>query len=115
VNDSEAPLFEFVLRLGDDALVLGQRIAAWTGHAPIVEEDLALTNVALDLIGHARLWLTLAGTIEGAGRDEDALAYFRDAHDFGTPCSWNVRTEILRTRSRVNFSSIRGTIFYYSA
>jgi ring-1,2-phenylacetyl-CoA epoxidase subunit PaaC len=96
VNDSEAPLFEFVLRLGDDALVLGQRIAAWTGHAPIVEEDLALTNVALDLIGHARLWLTLAGTIEGAGRDEDALAYFRDAHDF--------RNALLVERPNGNFA-----------
>ncbi|MBD5635034.1 MAG: phenylacetate-CoA oxygenase subunit PaaC [Candidatus Eremiobacteraeota bacterium] len=74
--------FEYVLGLGDDALILGQRMAGWTAHAPIVEEDLALTNVALDLVGQARMWLTLAGELEGRGRDEDRLAYFRDAHEF---------------------------------
>jgi ring-1,2-phenylacetyl-CoA epoxidase subunit PaaC len=79
---TDPALFEFALRLGDNALILGQGVAAWTGHAPIVEEDLALTNVALDLVGQARLWLTLAGDVEGAGRDEDRLAYFRDAHEF---------------------------------
>ena len=79
---TDPALFEFALRLGDNALILGQSVAAWTGHAPIVEEDLALTNVALDLVGQARLWLTLAGDVEGAGRDEDRLAYFRDAHEF---------------------------------
>ncbi len=71
-----------MLRLGDNALVLGQRLAEWTGHAPVVEEDLALTNVALDLIGQARLWLSFAGAAEGNGRDEDQLAYFRDAREF---------------------------------
>lgn len=78
----EPPLVTYVLRLGDNALVLGQQLAALTGHAPILEEDLALANVALDLIGQARLWLSLAGALEGAGRDEDALAYFRDAGAF---------------------------------
>ncbi len=73
---------EYVLRLGDDALVLAQRLAAWAGHAPIVEEDLALSNVALDLFGQARLWLSYAGEREGKGRDEDALAYFRDHPQF---------------------------------
>lgn len=72
----------YVLRLGDNALVLGQRLSAWTGHAPILEEDLALANVALDLIGQARHWLAYAGQCEGCGRDEDALAYFRDQHAF---------------------------------
>lgn len=72
----------YLLRLGDNALVLGQRLAEWTGHAPIVEEDLALTNVALDLIGQARLWLSYAAEAEGRGRDEDRLAYFRDSGDF---------------------------------
>ncbi len=72
----------YALRFGDNALVLGQRLAAWTGHAPILEEDLALTNVALDLIGQARRWLAYAGECEGRGRDEDALAYFRDQHEF---------------------------------
>jgi len=75
-------LFEYLLRLGDTALILSQRLSAWTGHGPVLEEDLALTNTALDLLGQARLWLTLAGEVEGAGRDEDALAYLRDAHQF---------------------------------
>jgi ring-1,2-phenylacetyl-CoA epoxidase subunit PaaC len=72
----------FALRLGDSALILGQQLAAWTGHAPIVEEDLAMANVALDLIGQARRWLTLAGEIEGRDRGEDRLAFFRDAREF---------------------------------
>ncbi|GAC1304590.1 MAG: phenylacetate-CoA oxygenase subunit PaaC [Vulcanimicrobiaceae bacterium] len=75
-------LATYALRFGDNALVLGQRLAAWTGHAPVLEEDLALTNVALDLIGQARHWLAYAGRCEGLGRDEDALAYFRDQHEF---------------------------------
>ncbi|MFD4837864.1 1,2-phenylacetyl-CoA epoxidase subunit PaaC [Achromobacter sp. NPDC058515] len=74
--------FEYLLRLGDSSLILSQRLGAWTGHGPILEEDLALTNTALDLLGQARMWLTLAGEVEGAGRDEDALAYLRDAHQY---------------------------------
>ena len=75
-----APLFEYLLRLGDDRLVLGHRLSEWCGHGPILEEDIALANIALDLIGQATLLLKLAGEVEGQGRDEDALAYFRDAH-----------------------------------
>ena len=74
----DGALFAYVLRLGDNALVLAQRLGEWTAHGPIVEEDLALTNVALDLLGHARMWLAYAAHVEGAGRDADALAYFRD-------------------------------------
>jgi len=73
---------EYVTRLGDNALVLGQRLAEWCGHGPALEEDLALTNIALDLVGQARLLLTHAGALEGRGRDEDALAYFRDEQEF---------------------------------
>ena len=73
---------EYVTRLGDNALVLGQRLAEWCGHGPALEEDLALTNISLDLIGQARLLLGHAGRLEGAGRDEDALAYFRDEPQF---------------------------------
>ncbi len=79
--DREA-LFTFSLQMGDNALVLGQRLSEWTGHGPIVEEDLALTNVALDLVGHARMWLSYAGEVEGAGRDENALAYLRDQRGY---------------------------------
>jgi ring-1,2-phenylacetyl-CoA epoxidase subunit PaaC len=79
-----APSFhiDYLLRLADDALVLGQRLAEWCGHGPLLEEDIALTNVSLDLIGQARLLLSHAGRLEGRGRDEDALAYFRDERDF---------------------------------
>lgn len=71
-----------LLRMGDNALVLGQRLSEWCGHAPVLEEDIALANTALDLIGQAQLWLSLAGEREGEGRDADALAYHRDAWDF---------------------------------
>ncbi|MEZ5915343.1 MAG: 1,2-phenylacetyl-CoA epoxidase subunit PaaC [Parvularculaceae bacterium] len=72
-------LFELALRMGDNDIVLAQRISAWCGHAPILEEDIALANVALDLIGQTKLWLDLAGEIEGAGRSADDLAFLRDA------------------------------------
>ena len=73
---------ELLLRLGDDRLVLGHRLSEWCGHAPILEEDIALANVALDLLGQATLFLRRAGEVEGKGRDEDALAYFREAVEF---------------------------------
>lgn len=72
----------YLLRLSDDALIHSQRLAEWCGHGPMLEEDIALTNISLDLVGRARLLLTHAGRLEGRGRDEDALAYFRDEHDF---------------------------------
>jgi ring-1,2-phenylacetyl-CoA epoxidase subunit PaaC len=75
-------LFPALLRLGDDRLVLGHRTSEWCGHAPILEEDIALANIALDLIGQANLLLQYAGTVEGAGRDQDALAYFREAIEY---------------------------------
>ena len=71
-----------LIRLGDNALVLGQRLSEWCGHAPALEEDIALTNIALDLIGQTQLWLGLAADREGAGRSADTLAYHRDAWDF---------------------------------
>lgn len=74
--------FESLLRLGDDALILGQRLAEWLGHSPVLEEDIASANISLDLIGQARLWLSLAGKLEGLGRDEDALAYLREDYEF---------------------------------
>ena len=74
--------FEYLLRLGDDALILGQQLGLWTGHGPVLEEDIALTNIGLDQIGQARAWLTLSGKVEGLDRDEDRLAYFRDRSEF---------------------------------
>ena len=81
-GQTENPLFEYVLRLADDRLVLGHRLSEWCGHAPILEEDIALANIALDFIGQASALLKLAGEVEGKGRSEDALAYFRDAIEF---------------------------------
>ncbi len=72
----------YLLRLGDTSLVWGQRLAEWVGHGPALEEDLGLANLSLDLIGQARLLLAYAGELEGKGRDEDALAFLRDAPAF---------------------------------
>lgn len=68
--------------MGDNALVLGHRLSEWCGHAPVLEEDMAIANTALDLLGQCRQWLALAGEWEGCGRDEDALAFQRDAQGF---------------------------------
>ena len=75
-------LFELALRLGDDSLILGQRLSEWCGHAPSVEVDLSLANMALDLIGQATHFLEHAGKVEGKGRDGDALAFRRDVLDY---------------------------------
>ena len=75
-------LFDTLLRLGDNTLVLGHRVSEWCGHAPVLEEDIALANTALDLIGQTQMWLGLAGEVEGKGRSADDLAYLRDAWDF---------------------------------
>jgi ring-1,2-phenylacetyl-CoA epoxidase subunit PaaC len=75
-------LFEYLLRLGDDALISAQRLGEWSAHAHEMEEDVALSNIALDQLGAARMFLTYAGEVEGAGRDEDALAYLRADHEF---------------------------------
>lgn len=79
---STADQTAYVLRLGDDALVCAQRTAEWIATAPQLEEDVALGNIALDLLGQARTLLAYAGEHEGAGRDEDALAYLRDEREF---------------------------------
>jgi ring-1,2-phenylacetyl-CoA epoxidase subunit PaaC len=76
------PIATYALRLGDDSLILGQRLGEWCGHAPALEVDLSLANVALDQIGQATHFLGLAGALEGKGRDGDALAFRRDVMDF---------------------------------
>lgn len=78
-------LFDYLLRLADSDLVLAQRLGEWVGHGPALEEDIALTNVGLDLLGQARLWFAYAGEVEarfGRGRTEDELAFLRDGGDF---------------------------------
>jgi ring-1,2-phenylacetyl-CoA epoxidase subunit PaaC len=78
----QAALHEFLMRTGDNCLILGHRLSEWCGHSPVLEEDIALTNTALDLIGQTQLWLGLAGEVEGEGRTADNLAYLRDASEF---------------------------------
>ena len=79
-------LFEYLLRLGDTDVMLAQRLGEWVGHGPVLEEDIAQTNVGLDLLGQARMWLTYAGEVEarlhGTGRNEDELAFLRDGGAF---------------------------------
>ena len=89
-------LFEYALRMGDSCLILGHRVSEWCGHAPAIEEDIALANTALDLIGQTQMWLGLAGEIEGKGRTADNLAYLRDARDF--------RNLLLVERPNVDFA-----------
>ncbi len=78
----DAALFDYACRLGDDSLVLGQRLSEWCGHAPMLEIDLSLANVGLDLVGQATLFLELAGQAEGESRSADDLAFLRDVLDF---------------------------------
>lgn len=79
------PELAYLLRLSDTCLILGQRLGEWCGHAPILEEDIALSNMALDLIGQSRALLTLAGQRSGEGYDEDQLAFLRDEGDYRNP------------------------------
>jgi ring-1,2-phenylacetyl-CoA epoxidase subunit PaaC len=84
--NSDERLFEYLLRLADSDLVLAQRLGEWVGHGPVLEEDIALTNVGLDLLGQARLWFAYASEVEarfrGEGRSEDELAFLRDSGEF---------------------------------
>lgn len=98
-------LLEYLLRLGDNALILGQRLGEWVGHGPALEEEMANANVALDLIGQARLWLTYAAEVEGRGRDEDKLAFLRDAHEF--------RNVLLVERQNGNYADTIARQFFF--
>ena len=79
------PAVQYLLRLGDTCLIQGQRLAEWCGHGPVLEEDIALTNMALDLVGQARALLTRAGQADGQGYDEDQLAFLREERDYFNP------------------------------
>jgi ring-1,2-phenylacetyl-CoA epoxidase subunit PaaC len=82
IEVSARPDVQYLLRIGDTALILGQRISEWTGHAPVLEEDIALANMALDLIGQCRAVLAHAGQTEDGGHDEDQLAFLREERDY---------------------------------
>ena len=101
------PLFEYLLRLGDNCLILGHRISEWVAHSPAIEEELALGNVALDLLGQTQLWLGLAAEAEGKGRDADKLAYLRDAGEF--------RNLILVEQPNGDFAHTMARQFYFDA
>ncbi|NKX42837.1 phenylacetate-CoA oxygenase subunit PaaC [Rhodobacteraceae bacterium R_SAG1] len=81
VNKEDA-FSQFLLRMGDNTLILGHRVSEWCGHAPVLEEDIALANTALDLIGQTQMWLGLAGEVQGMGKSADDLAFLRDVWDF---------------------------------
>ncbi len=104
---TQSAFFEFLLRLGDDRLVHAQRLSEWSGHGPILEEDIALSNIALDGLGQAQNFLRLAGQIEGKGRDEDKLAYFRDDREFRNSC--------LVELPRGDFGYTIAKLFFFSA
>jgi ring-1,2-phenylacetyl-CoA epoxidase subunit PaaC len=82
ITVSETPLVLYTLRRADDALILGHRLSEWCGHAPMLEEDMALANMALDLLGQARELYSYAAEVEGRGNDEDKLAYLRDVRQY---------------------------------
>ena len=82
IHLTQQPNVQYLLRLGDTCLILAQRLGEWCGHAPVLEEDIALTNMALDLVGQARALLTHAGKLDGQGFDEDQLAFLRDERDY---------------------------------
>ena len=107
MGEASDPRIEFLLRLGDNALVLSHRLSEWCGHGPVLEEDLALTNVALDLIGHAQFWLGYAGELEGRGRDADALAYRRDV--------WDFRNVLLVEQPNGDYAQTMARQFYFDA
>ncbi|MGI9483450.1 MAG: 1,2-phenylacetyl-CoA epoxidase subunit PaaC [Hyphomicrobiales bacterium] len=106
MKETEA-LFQFLLRMGDNTLVLGHRTSEWCGHSPVLEEDIALANTALDLIGQTQLWLGLAGDVEGKGRTADDLAYRRDA--------WDFRNVLLVERPNGDFGQTMMRQFLYDA
>lgn len=82
IQVADIPLVRYLLRRADDALILGHRLSEWCGHAPLMEEEMALANMGLDLIGQARALYTYAGEVEGAGHGEDAFAYLRGERDY---------------------------------
>jgi ring-1,2-phenylacetyl-CoA epoxidase subunit PaaC len=103
----ETPLVLYTLRRADDALVLGHRLSEWCGHAPTLEEDMALANMGLDLLGQARSLYSYAAEVEAAGHDEDGFAYLRDAPQY--------RNLLLLEQPNGDFAATMVRQFYYAA
>jgi ring-1,2-phenylacetyl-CoA epoxidase subunit PaaC len=107
IEISESPLVLYTLRRADDALILGHRLSEWCGHAPVLEEDMALSNIALDLIGQARALYTYAAEVEGCDNNEDRLAYLRDVRQY--------RNLLLVERPNGDFAQTMVRQLFYSA
>ena len=107
IEVTEAPLVLYTLRRADDALILGHRLSEWCGHAPMLEEDMALANMGLDLLGQARELYSYAAKIEGRGNDEDKFAYLRDVRQY--------RTLLLAEQPNGDFARTIARQFFYAA
>ncbi len=107
ITAPETPLALYALRRADDALILGHRLSEWCGHAPMLEEDMAMANIALDLLGQARELYSYAARVEGRGHDEDKLAYLRDVRQY--------RNLLLLERPNGDFARTMTRQFFYSA
>jgi ring-1,2-phenylacetyl-CoA epoxidase subunit PaaC len=107
IHVSETPLVLYILRRADDALILGHRLSEWCGHAPALEEDMALANMGLDLLGQARELYAYAAKVEGRGNDEDKFAYLRDVRQY--------RNLLLMEQPNGDFARTMARQFFYSA
>lgn len=107
VDNEQAEVAKYALQLGDDALILSHRLSEWCGHSPELEEDVALANLALDLLGQARTLLTYAGSLEGRGRSEDDLAFLRTEREF--------RNVLLVEQSNGDFAMTIARQLYFAA
>jgi ring-1,2-phenylacetyl-CoA epoxidase subunit PaaC len=107
IKVSETPLVLYVLRRADDALILGHRLSEWCGHAPMLEEDMALANMGLDLLGQARELYAYAARVEGKGNDEDKFAFLRDVRQY--------RNLLLLEQPNGDFARTMVRQFFYSA
>ena len=107
IQVSETPLVLYTLRRADDALILGHRLSEWCGHAPMMEEDMALANMGLDLLGQARELYSYAAKVEGKGNDEDKFAYLRDVRQY--------RNLLLLEQPNGDFAHTMVRQFLYSA
>jgi ring-1,2-phenylacetyl-CoA epoxidase subunit PaaC len=107
IQVSETPLVLYALRRADDALILGHRLSEWCGHAPMLEEDMALANMGLDLLGQARELYSYAANVEGKGNDEDKFAYLRDVRQY--------RNLLLVEQPNVDFARTMMRQFFYAA
>jgi ring-1,2-phenylacetyl-CoA epoxidase subunit PaaC len=106
IQVSETPLVLYALRRADDALILGHRLSEWCGHAPMMEEDMALANMGLDLLGQARELYSYAAKVEGSGNDEDKFAYLRDVRQY--------RNLLLLEQPNGDFARTMVRQFFYS-